>query len=125
MDVSTIWPEWKVEEVIGKGSFGTVYRIVREGKYEVALKVIDVPISQDEIVDRYAEGMDTESIIEMYQTQVELLRNEIEMMESLKSATHVVTIEDYKIVERTDGKIGWQIYIRMELWNCFKAWDII
>ena len=115
MDISTIWPEWKVAEVIGKGSFGTVYRIVREGEYQAALKVIDVPFSQDEIADRYAEGMDTKSIIEMYQTQVELIRNEIEMIESLKSATHVVRIEDYRIVARTDGKIGWRIYIRLEL----------
>ena len=115
MDISTIWPEWKVAEVIGKGSFGTVYRIVREGEYQAALKVIDVPFSQDEIAERYAEGMDTRSIIEMYQTQVELIRNEIEMIESLKSATHVVRIEDYRIVARTDGKIGWRIYIRLEL----------
>ena len=115
MDISMIWPEWKVAEKIGKGSFGTVYRIIREGKYEAALKVIDIPLNQDEIEDRYGEGMDTQSIKEMYQTQVELIRNEIEMMESLKSATHVVSIEDYKIVKRSDGKIGWRIFIRMEL----------
>ena len=114
IDLSTIWPEWKVTNVIGKGSFGTVYRIVRDGKYEAALKVIDVP-SQDEINSKYAEGMDTRSIIEEYQGQVDAIGNEIELMESLKSAMHVVTIEDYRITAKTNGEIVWRIYIRMEL----------
>ena len=115
MDISNIWPEWEVAGIIGKGSFGTVYKIVREGKYEAALKVINIPISQDDIRNKYAEGMDRSSIVKEYLTQVEYIRNEIEMMESLKSAVHIVSIEDYKIAARTDETFGWQIYIRMEL----------
>ncbi len=42
------------------------------------------------------------------------LLNEIQIMESLKSATNIVAIEDYQVVNRKD-EISWDIYIRMEL----------
>lgn len=35
-------------------------------------------------------------------------------MESFKGVQNIVSIEDYKVVEKTD-EIGWNIYIRMEL----------
>ena len=35
-------------------------------------------------------------------------------MEKIKSASHVVGIEDYEVEECEDG-FGWKVYIRMEL----------
>jgi serine/threonine protein kinase len=35
-------------------------------------------------------------------------------MESLKGIQNIVSVEDYKVIEKTDT-IGWDIYIRMEL----------
>lgn len=40
------WKEWKIEELIGEGSFGKVYRITKEDFghiYEAALKIIEIP----------------------------------------------------------------------------------
>ena len=35
-------------------------------------------------------------------------------MEKMKSASHIVLIEDYEVVEEKE-RMGWKIYIRMEL----------
>ena len=40
--------------------------------------------------------------------------NEIRLMESFKGFQNIVSVEDYKVVERND-RVGWDIYIRMEL----------
>ena len=61
-----------------------------------------------------ASRMDEKSIREYYKASVEQLTNEIELMDRMKSASHVVTIEDYAVVEESET-IGWSIYIRMEL----------
>jgi len=114
LELQKIWPQWSALAVLGRGSFGTVYRISREGKYESALKVIEIPGSREELQEQYGEGGTSESIRSQYLTQVQQLETEIEVMESLKSALHVVSIEDHAIVEK-EGEIGWKIYIRMEL----------
>lgn len=50
---------------IGEGGFGTVYKIRRE-RYgmpeKVALKVISIPQSEDEVDFLHREGMDNKSI---------------------------------------------------------------
>ena len=57
----------------------------------------------------------TEGLIKDYYKQsVNDYINEIKTMEVMKSASHIVAIEDYEVVENDDG-IGWTIYIRMEL----------
>ena len=43
---------------------------------------------------------------------------EIQVMESLKGVQNIVNAEDYKVVEK-GGRIGWDIYIRMELLTPF------
>ena len=117
MDIKHFWPEWSVVELIGKGSFGSVYRIVRQKNNHAffsALKVIRIPTSETEVQEYYGQGMDEHTIYQMYLEQVQKLENEIVVMESLKSAANVVSIEDHYI-EKDPQKIGWTFYIRMEL----------
>ena len=57
-------------------------------------------------------GFTEEQIRAYYQKSVKTLVDEIRMMETMKSASHIVGIEDFEVVE--DG-IGWKVYIRMEL----------
>ena len=59
------WKEWKIEELIGQGSFGKVYRISKEDFghiYEAALKIIEIPQNMSEIENIRNEGMDDKSI---------------------------------------------------------------
>ena len=60
------WPEWKIEEVLGRGSFGTVYRASRnvyENSFESAIKVITIPQQEQELNQLRIEGLDEASII--------------------------------------------------------------
>ena len=46
---------------------------------------------------------------------------EIKVMESFKGMQNIVSIEDFKVVKKTDG-VGWRIYIRMELLTPFNQY---
>lgn len=117
-EIQEIWPEWKIESLIGSGGFGKVYKARKEllGQKETysAIKVIRIPNDPAELSNMKSSRMDEKSIREYYKASVEQLTNEIELMDRMKSASHVVTIEDYKVVEESET-IGWSIYIRMEL----------
>ena len=108
------WPEWEYDEFLGHGGFGDVYRIRREEYEEVffaALKVVKLPADENEARELEADGV---SVSAFYRDMVTSLKKEISVMFSLKSASNIVTIEDYKIEERENDK-GWILFIRMEL----------
>ena len=112
-----IWPDWKVEAQIGEGAFGKVYKAVRsENDFTTyaAIKVITVPKSESEIESLQADGMSIVGAKSYLQGVVNDFINEIRLMESMKGTSNIVSVEDYKVVEKKEG-IGWDIFIRMEL----------
>ncbi len=113
-----VWPEWELEEQIGKGSFGVVYRAVRNdnfvGDSRAAIKIISIPTDRAEIDSLRSEGLDYEKSRTYFKDIVDSFVKEIEVMESLKGMQNIVSVEDYKVIEKKD-EIGWDIYIRMEL----------
>ena len=65
IDISRAMPGWTVEELIGKGSYGTVYRIKKEEMgytYYSALKVIELPSDMKEVYNLQAMGMNEDSM---------------------------------------------------------------
>jgi len=112
-----IWKEWKLDGIIGEGSFGKVYKAKREEygeTYYSAIKVISIPQNASEIQAAKAEGMDDNSLRTYFHGFVTDWVKEIKLMESLKATQNIVSIEDYKVIEKSD-KVGWEIAIRMEL----------
>lgn len=113
----TIFHNWKVNRVIGSGSFGTVYEIEREefGRtYKAAAKVITIP---DDSNDRFliaTEGMTAENTVYYYKSLVEDIIRECDVMERMKGDSHIVSFEDHYVEELDNGR-RWIIYIRMEL----------
>lgn len=108
---------WKIEECIGEGGFGKVYRITRNEfshTYEAALKVIDIPQSQSEVNSFKNEGMTNENVTAYFQSMVEKIVEEFTLMSRLKGNSNIVSYEDH-YVEKKQEEFGWRIYIRMEL----------
>lgn len=113
-----IWPEWEIEgKPLGKGSFGVVYKAVRRDhnvESYAAIKVISIPTDSSEIDSLRSEGLDINATKTYLNGIVDDFVSEIQLMESLKGVQNIVSVEDYKVVEKTD-EVGWDIYIRMEL----------
>lgn len=123
-EIEKIWPEWKVVERIGSGAYGSVYKAVRSDHNltsSAAIKVISIPKDASEMESLRSDGMTQDGTRTYLQGIVDDFVNEIQLMETLKGIQNIVSVEDYKVVERT-GEIGWDIYIRMELLTPFNDW---
>ena len=117
MELEKIWRGWKVDKFLGQGSFGKVYKIVREDfghTYEAAMKVIEIPQNQSEVEMAMNDGMTGESVTEYFKSMVEDIVEEFTVMSKLKGNSNIVSYEDHEVVRKEDG-FGWEIYIRMEL----------
>jgi len=106
------WADWKVEEQIGTGSFGTVYLAVREEE-KCAIKVIQIPSDEAERSALLAETHNEGTARQYLQDLIQNYTKEIEAMYTLKDEPNIVRIMDHEIEELLP--LGYRIYIRMEL----------
>lgn len=115
---SNPFSDWETIKKLGEGSFGSVYEIARtlpDGKKErAALKTLSVPQNAEEIHILRSQSFSAERITAYYKRQMENLVNEYIFMQELSSCPNVVSCQDVRYIQHTDG-IGWDIYIRMEL----------
>lgn len=112
----SVWPEWKIIEKIGEGSFGRVYRAQRTEKgrsFYSAIKIISIPAGKSEWNSVCAETKDEQAARDYFENLVDDCIQEISTMEYFRGNSHIVSVEDYKVVEYLD-EVGWDIYIRME-----------
>ena len=107
---------WYIKEKIGHGSFGNVYEIYKRNdeKYRAALKIISIPNDEDDIRQRLASGTTEEAISDYYESVLEELRRENDIMSQLKGNTNIVSYEDHDIIPHDNG-LGYDILIKMEL----------
>lgn len=115
------WTEWKIVEKIGEGSFGKVYKAQRSerGKsFYSAIKIINIPSSQSELNSVRSEAGDDQSAREYFRNLVEECIQEVSTMEYFRGNSHIVSVEDFKVMEYLDD-IGWEISIRMEYLTSF------
>lgn len=106
------WEGWKADSIIGRGTFGEVYRAckIEYGHVsEAAVKIIHIRADEQKKTEAEISGISLLSYIQEIQAG---LVKEIDIMDSLKGAAHIVSIEDSKIIQE---KEGWTVYIRMEL----------
>ncbi len=112
-----IFGSWYLNRLIGKGSFGKVFEIIREEygtTYRSALKIITIPQDDDDVKTRMTEGSDIKTVSEYYEGILREIINENEIMAQLKGNSNIVSYEDHQIIPHGDG-IGYDILIRMEL----------
>ena len=116
-DFEPLWGAWMVDDFIGEGSYGKVYKAVREEfgrRYEAAVKLISIPQSQAEADSLRDEGMDAEAVRQYYDDLARDIVSEIHLMSQLRGSSNVVSYEDHFIQPKPDG-VGYDILIRMEL----------
>lgn len=112
----TIFQTWRVKNVIGKGSFGTVYEIERNEfghVYRAAAKVIPISKEQFYADDILEEELSEENYAEYYRSLVEDVVEECALMERMKGDSHIVSYEDHQ-VEQKKMEVGLFIFV----WNC-------
>ena len=148
-ELSSFWPEWNVVRWIGGGTFGDVFHICRDNmglRIDAALKVTQVPdeestlplliqqlsnaetnggISSDEKSsdERFhkAGRSNTEAHIYKNFTLPKAVYNEIRIMELLRGAPNIVSIEDFHYYDLSSigtgayGGNSARLYVRMEL----------
>ena len=106
------WPEWKIISKIGEGSFGRVYKAQRTEKgrsFYSAIKIITIPASKGELDSVRSESGDEKSVRDYFENLVEECIQEVSTMEYFRGNSHIVSVEDYKVMEYLD-EIGWDIY---------------
>lgn len=109
-ELSSVWPQWEISRLIGRGGFADVYEIVKKeyGQvYKSALKIIrlegsaKITSSFDYSSSSNNDGFSPQKIV-----------SEINIMEQLKGAPNVVVIEDHAVHCEDEE---YTILIRMEL----------
>ena len=111
------WNDWTVDELLGQGRFGKVFRISRTEfghVYESALKVIRIPQNEAEYRNALAEGMNDDTAKDYYESLVEDIVSECALMNDLKGNSYIASYEGHEVVKLEDA-FGWEINIRMEL----------
>ncbi len=117
MKTGDIRDNWTIEELLGEGTFGQVYKISRVemgNKYYSALKVINIPKNSGEYYALKNQGMTDAEIDRYFRDVAEDFTTELKVMNELKGHSNIVSYEDHHIEKNPDG-IGWTICIRMEL----------
>lgn len=126
MRIEDVWQDWKVEKKIGRGSYGTVYKCFKEENGErkySAIKVISVPGDDIELQSSGSlEHMTAEQSKTYYKEIIDGFMRETAILESLEGHPNIVRIDDSIIVEDED-RIGWHLFIRMELLTDFKTYS--
>lgn len=110
------WPGWELVEQIGRGQFGTVYKIscTKFGITEyAAMKVIAIPSDPQMIENDYSCGYDKDSVASKYKSYLDDVLKEYQLMMKVKGNAGIVRCDDISVLAQKDG-IGWVVFIRME-----------
>ncbi len=118
MEFSPLWGEWHIKELIGKGTFGAVYRAEKTeygNTYTSAVKHISIPNDHMSAESLIAEGLvpNEQAVPLYYDTLRDSMITEINFCYTLRGNTNIVSYEDHCIIPKKNG-VGYDIFIRME-----------
>jgi serine/threonine protein kinase len=111
-----LWGKWHIDDLIGEGSFGKVFRISHQEyaqTYVSAVKMISIPTEAQFKKAKSVIGADGRTLRNYFHEMVQSLINEVNILYSLSGNSNILGYHDHKIIEQ-QGKVGWDILIRME-----------
>ena len=97
---------------MGSGAYGTVWRV--SGHEPCAVKIIQVTRDEDDLSGLSGIGADAATGNALLERRAAEVLAEIEALTALREVPYVMRIDDYRLVELSDGE-GYAIGIRMEL----------
>ena len=121
-----VFGDWTIIRKLGEGASGRVYEIQKEIRgliLKSALKVIQIPKSEDEIRQVLSEGMDEASVSDYFIQAVDDIEKEVRIMMNLKDNENIVRCEDYQFIANENG-IGGSILVRMELLTSLRDYQM-
>lgn len=111
-----LWGKWQVDERIGQGVFGQVYRVSHQEyglTYTSAVKMITIT-DHDHVIESEPSACSDESTLRKHsQELIQNLVNEVNILYSLGGNSNILGYHDHKIIQHKD-KARWDILIRME-----------
>jgi serine/threonine protein kinase len=110
-----LWGEWHIGELLGSGSTGNVYKIIKrefDNTYISAIKIISIPSKEQKNIYDSLNNYNDNKIDEYCRSIVREITNEIDLLYKLKGNTNIISYEDHMIKKESPGK--WFIFIRME-----------
>ena len=113
-----LWGVWKIEKLLGKGSYGSVYLGRREDTGRVqyaAIKHIPIPRDDQELQDAREQGLLGEGSRgeqDYCRRKLDAVLREVDLSYRLKGNTNLVSYEDHTVIPRKDR--GYDVFIRME-----------
>ena len=119
-ELKTFWPQWHVIRCLGGGAFGDVFEIYRDNfgiREKSALKMIQIR-DVTETAYLITPTGEAESRSQDGQAAIpKAFRNEIQIMEALRGAPNIVTIEDFYLKREESSTM---LFVRMELLTSFQ-----
>lgn len=120
-ELKTFWPQWYVEKRLGGGAFGDVFQIYKDNygiRVWSALKVIQICNTiAEETVPIVGANPNYASHQNSAEELPKELLNEIQIMETLRGAPNIVSIDDFYFQR---GSASSSLYVRMELLTSFQ-----
>lgn len=115
-----LWGSWQVEEFLGEGSFGKVWRVT-DGIKHAAVKEIIIPRSKDTLAGARAEGLDMEGAKRYFEETAKATLTEARLMQEHSECPYIVRFEEAQLQKlEQENEFGWVIFIRMEELQSFK-----
>jgi serine/threonine protein kinase len=120
-----LWGVWRIGQLVGSGSFGSIYRISREEmghRYEAAVKIISIPNETQYNDIESSLGKDEEALAIYFEGVVRSLVSEIKILYSLSGNTNIINYQDHLVI-RNQNRVGWDVLIRMEFINSLRTYQ--